>query len=330
MSIKRLAFLTVVITFGSIVFGSYVASSQSGLGCGTEWPLCNGEVIPTLQGETLIAFTHRIIEAVLGILTVFLFVKVVRAMVRPSVRRAAYWMVALLFLQVLLGALVVWFDLPTFVIAGHLLIAMFFLACVLFIWRRSIEGEKVRFNRVPLSNYQQRKIKIHINVFLGLVILILFVGAYVKHDLIGTSCEWLTCGESTLPTTGPEMIQTTHRILGFVITIYSMLLTYWSYAKKWGTQLQKRFTLVFITVATQVVMGILTIVTNIDIEWAMLHVGVGTLLFAFIVEAQLFMGTTIMNKAKLHTLSDAHRSSKTKLKNKYSGVKKLSGNNKMN
>ena len=110
------------------MFGGYVASSQSGLGCGPEWPLCNGEVIPTLQGDTLIEFAHRVIGAILGVLTIILFAKVKRAKMSYAVRTAANWMVALLIFQVILGAIIVWFHLPTFIIAGHLIIAMLFLS----------------------------------------------------------------------------------------------------------------------------------------------------------------------------------------------------------
>lgn len=320
LSIKNLSFLTLIVTFALIVFGGYVASSQSGLGCGPEWPLCNGVVIPTLQGDTLIEFAHRVIGAILGVLTIILFIKVVRANISSLVLSAAYWMIGLLIFQVLLGAIVVWYHLPTFVIAGHLIIAMLYLACVLIIWRQASEKENQYHSLISLSSNQQRKINIHIIVFLGLVILLLFVGAYVKHDFIGTSCGWLTCGDSIIPTTGPEIIQTIHRFLGFAIGIYSILLVYWSFAKKWGTQLQKRFTLVFITVAVQVVLGILTIVTSIDMVWALLHVAVGTLLFTFIAETRLFMVTIVSNKVKLNVVSSKQKAKKTKLKDKFSEV----------
>ncbi|MEK5037626.1 COX15/CtaA family protein [Sporosarcina sp. FSL K6-3457] len=297
MSIKRLSFVVALITFGLIVFGGYVASSQSGLGCGPEWPLCNGEVIPTLQGDTLIEFAHRVIGAVLGVLTIILFVKVKRAKMSSSVRTAANWMGGLLIFQVVMGAVIVWFHLPTFIIAVHLIIAMLYLACVIVIWRQSTK--RMVIHSVRLSNQQQRKITRHIKVLLGLVLVVLFVGAYVKHDFIGMSCGWATCGDSVLPSTGPEFVQTTHRLLGVFLAVYSLLLTYWSFAKGWGASLQKRFSFVSVTIAVQVVLGILTILTAIDIVWAMLHVAVGTLLFVIVAESYIFMGTLDKEKGRL-------------------------------
>lgn len=317
VSIKRLSFWVAIITFGLIMFGGYVASSQSGLGCGPEWPLCNGEVIPTLQGETLIEFAHRVIGAILGVLSIILFAKVKRAKMSKAVNTAANWMVALLIFQVLLGAIIVWFHLPTFIIAGHLLIAMLFLACVLVIWRRS--SERMVIQRIALSTQQQRKITRHIKVLLGLVLAIFFVGAYVKHDFIGTSCGWVTCGDSLIPRSGPEIVQTTHRLLGIVLAVYSMLLTYWSFAKRWGAPLQKRFITILVTVALQVILGVLTIVTAIDIVWAMLHVAVGTLLFAVIAEASIYMATLVKEKGRLVPFSTKQLSMKNGKSGSYLG-----------
>jgi protoheme IX farnesyltransferase len=43
-----------------IVFGAFVRATGSGAGCGSHWPLCNGQVLPrSTQIETLIEFTHR-------------------------------------------------------------------------------------------------------------------------------------------------------------------------------------------------------------------------------------------------------------------------------
>lgn len=44
-----------------IVWGAYVRASNSGAGCGSHWPLCNGEVIPSSPTiKTLIEYSHRL------------------------------------------------------------------------------------------------------------------------------------------------------------------------------------------------------------------------------------------------------------------------------
>lgn len=301
MSIRRLSFLTIILTFCLIAFGGYVASSQSEMGCGSDWPLCNGEIIPYLKGDTLIAFTHRAIGAVLGVSTVILYFKILRAKVSPTIRKAANWMMVLFFVQILLEAFGVWFEVPTFVIAGHLIVQIIFLACVLGIWSRS-----GIFKYASLNYKLHKKITAHLKVLLALVVLTLFVGAYVKHDMMGTSCGWLACGESIVPTTGPQLIQTTYSLLGIILAVYSLLLTYWSVAKGWSAHLQKRFKLISMTVVMQVVLGVLTVVTHIDMRWAILHVAVGILLFAIVVETRLFMTTIVLKKGKVILFSTTH------------------------
>src|SRR5262249_20595713 len=44
-----------------IVWGAYVRASGSGAGCGSRWPLCNGEVIPGSPTiKTIVEFSHRL------------------------------------------------------------------------------------------------------------------------------------------------------------------------------------------------------------------------------------------------------------------------------
>ena len=44
-----------------IVWGAYVRASSSGAGCGSHWPLCNGEVIPSSPTiKTIVEYSHRL------------------------------------------------------------------------------------------------------------------------------------------------------------------------------------------------------------------------------------------------------------------------------
>lgn len=51
-----------------ILFGAWVRISHSGDGCGSNWPTCHGEVIPTAPSTaTLIEFTHRLTSGLCGV-----------------------------------------------------------------------------------------------------------------------------------------------------------------------------------------------------------------------------------------------------------------------
>lgn len=58
-----------------ILWGAYVRASGSGAGCGSHWPLCNGEIITrSPQVETMIEFTHRVSSGLALLLVVGLAV----------------------------------------------------------------------------------------------------------------------------------------------------------------------------------------------------------------------------------------------------------------
>jgi cytochrome c oxidase assembly protein subunit 15 len=98
--------------FVVVLWGAYVRASGSGAGCGSHWPLCNGEVVPRAPRlETIIEFTHRVTSGVALIATIglavwsfFLFPR------RDRVRRMATLGVIFLVVEALLGAGLVLFQ----------------------------------------------------------------------------------------------------------------------------------------------------------------------------------------------------------------------------
>jgi len=161
-----------------ILWGAYVRASASGAGCGSHWPLCNGEVVPrSPQLATIIEFTHRITSglalfAVLGL--------VIWSAVRfPSghrVRRAA--MVSLIFIvmEALLGAGLVLLQLVAqdassgraFYLSLHLVNTLFLLgALALAAW----------FSREPLESARSGRRSFVMTGTLPVAILVSVTGA---------------------------------------------------------------------------------------------------------------------------------------------------------
>ena len=103
----RLSLATTMLLFGLIVLGSVVRTTGSGLAC-PDWPLCQGRLIPPFQFNVLIEWFHRLFAL---LTSVTLFVTVGWTMIHPATRARvgalAALAVALLFVQVLLGALTV-------------------------------------------------------------------------------------------------------------------------------------------------------------------------------------------------------------------------------
>src|SRR5258708_468258 len=95
-----------------VLWGAYVRASGSGAGCGSHWPLCNGEVVPRApRPDTIIEFAHRatsgmdvIATVALAVWSFYLFPR------RHSVRRLAILGVIFLIFEALLGAGLVRFE----------------------------------------------------------------------------------------------------------------------------------------------------------------------------------------------------------------------------
>jgi cytochrome c oxidase assembly protein subunit 15 len=95
-----------------VLWGAYVRASGSGAGCGSHWPLCNGEVVPVAPRiETIIEFTHRMMSgvALVGVVALWLWSL---ASFGPGsrVRRMALTSFVFLITEALLGAGLVLFN----------------------------------------------------------------------------------------------------------------------------------------------------------------------------------------------------------------------------
>jgi heme A synthase len=134
MRSRRFArFAWAVLAFNVLVvlWGAFVRATGSGAGCGSHWPLCNGEVLPRAPRiETLIEFSHRLTSGTALILVVILAVWAYRVYSRGHhVRKAALASLLLMLVEALVGAGLVLLELVAhnvsvaraYWMAGHLI-----------------------------------------------------------------------------------------------------------------------------------------------------------------------------------------------------------------
>lgn len=104
----RYAWIVLVFNVGVILLGALVRATGSGAGCGPNWPSCQGELLPELEGATAIEFVHRATSAVALALVVVLFVWVLRRVERGGPARVgASLALASIVGEALIGALIV-------------------------------------------------------------------------------------------------------------------------------------------------------------------------------------------------------------------------------
>jgi len=123
-----------------VLWGAFVRASGSGAGCGSHWPLCNGQVVPRPERlETMIELAHRVSSAVDGLLVLGMLAWAFRAWPKGSpVRLGAVLSTVLIVTEGLIGAGLVLFEMVAenrsaaraWWMAAHLVNTFFLLAAL--------------------------------------------------------------------------------------------------------------------------------------------------------------------------------------------------------
>ncbi|WP_163581856.1 COX15/CtaA family protein [Gracilibacillus saliphilus] len=265
--LKTKLLVVIVLTYMLIVFGGYVASSESGMGCGPEWPLCNGAVIPELQGDTLIEFAHRVIGLVLFLLFSQIVLQIYKKKRYQHLKTITLYSYLLLLFQIIAGAVVVILDLPALVVTLHLMLAMIFSGLLLYLYHHT---NNTLFNEKKF---------IHLRLLLLILLITIGLGAYIKHTSIGLACSWLDCHDTFMPASLVEWIQTIHRVFALISFVYLIFVTF--------IYRNRSILIALVLFVIQVAVGIITILTNIDMFWSVLHLAFATAVYYFVLDTWL-------------------------------------------
>ena len=123
-----------------VLWGAFVRATGSGAGCGSHWPLCNGQMVPRAPVlATVIEFTHRVTSGLDLVLVAALLVWAFRAFPRlHPARLGAVLSVVFLVTEALLGAGLVLFEhvaknvsmARAWSLSAHLINTLTLLACL--------------------------------------------------------------------------------------------------------------------------------------------------------------------------------------------------------
>ncbi|MGI9146719.1 MAG: COX15/CtaA family protein [Chloroflexota bacterium] len=119
---------------GVVYLGAYVRHAGISLAC-ADWPLCNGQLVPSLAGPSGIVFTHRL--AALGVILLLIWLAR-QARVVGIGSRAAVVTLGLGVLQALSGGAVVWSQLGLFSTLAHAGIMALLFAGLAYLVRLSV------------------------------------------------------------------------------------------------------------------------------------------------------------------------------------------------
>ncbi|MFD1134684.1 COX15/CtaA family protein [Paenibacillus urinalis] len=229
--LKRISYVTTIFMFFATFGGGIVTRTESGLGCGNEWPLCHGKFVPAHTIASVIEYTHRLVSTTAGILAVATLVLfLLYSQKRRDLQFFALLTLIFVSIQGAMGALAVVFTQSPPVMALHLGFAFISLASSLMTSLGARQEEKLGglevFHRMPRTRLNFRNFVWILTIYSYVVV---YTGAFVSHtDSAGACSGFPLCNGTLLPElSGGVGIAFIHRLAGFVLVFLILVLWLW-------------------------------------------------------------------------------------------------------
>ncbi|XKH51899.1 heme A synthase [Chryseomicrobium palamuruense] len=280
--------LSVLSTLGMLMIllgGALVTKTESGLGCGRNWPDCNGNLIPKeITAEVLIEFSHRAVTLAVSVLILALAIWSWRRIghVRET-KFLAITSVFFLVLQALIGAAQVLWGQGDFILALHFGISLISFAAVFLLTLLVFEVDKKFASSKIVIDKKLRWHTIGVTLYSYVVI---YTGALVRHTESSLICrDWPLCrnDEFALPSNMYEWVQMGHRAAAALIFIWLLYIMIYA-IKNYKSQkvIYYGWIIAFTLVALQATTGMLSVLTRLNLYVALFHSLFITLLFGLL------------------------------------------------
>lgn len=272
--LRTLATASAIATFLLVTLGGLVRATQSGLGCGTDWPDCSGRVIPVFSDYTVvIEYSHRLAAAVVTVLIAALaFTAIRNHRDRPKIMWSSVGAFFLVLFQAGLGAVVVMLELHTDTVVLHLGTAMTLLALLIHLNLRirASEGAELRSDR----SVSRASLGAALSVFA-----LLLVGSYLSGTGgTGGFRDWPLMDGKVVPDLAQQAqaIHFFHRALAAVVGVIVFAVGIRVLRKKNEMPLAARFAHIAMGLfAVEVLFGAANVWTGLNSGFVTAHLAIG-------------------------------------------------------
>ena len=282
---SRLTWVAAAATFFLIAFGGFVRISESGLGCGDDWPLCNGQLVPDMSFATMIEFGHRLVAAVVAMLVVAVAFTAFKwgtsgDPLWTRLKRAGVAAVVLVVIQIMLGAVTVWLELPPASVILHLGTAMLLMG--LLVAAALNAGSAVAGRTMKVSDAASGAAMW--TAVYGFVVVL--AGGLVANLDAGHACQGFpACNGSWMPADNPLMhIHWGHRLLAYVLFAWALFLPTFVKKRRPGDAGARRAAItVTVLVFLQVLIAAGMVSMSLPVWMRATHVALGAAVFGALV-----------------------------------------------
>lgn len=265
--------------------------SNSAEGCGPDWPLCNGKVLPALDNtHVIIEFLHRFLVGLFAIIAVVFAIWAWNRFGRwLEVKIFASITIGFIVIQSVLGALAVVFVNPPEVLALHMgfgllgLVGTALLTVFLFQYKSYLTSRPngLENRNEPLSSGLRNLMRwTWVYAFVAV-----YIGSYVGFRDAGTACSgWPLCNGQWFPGfTGNIGLVFAHRLIAVGLAVLvTVLLVRLMRLKHARHDLYVGTAYLLILVLLQIASGAYVILSNLNINADLLHVSILMVLFTLL------------------------------------------------
>ena len=223
---RGLAWATTISVFAMLVLGGVVRVTESGLGCGDDWPLCAGKWLPPLETEPIIEYAHRVAASFLvGPLIAATFIASwIRYRRVPWIIWPAAVAVALVIVQSLLGWVTVATELSGHIVMTHLAVAELTFACCILVLVMAHRGGLREGPAQWAKGGARRFPSLAVWACVALFVLLLS-GSYLTNEASATwACnQWPLCTNEwggVFPSGKLALIHMAHRYVALVAGLF--------------------------------------------------------------------------------------------------------------
>jgi heme A synthase len=265
-----------------VAIGGLVRATKSGLGCGTDWPHCQGRLVPALENRAvLIEYSHRITATVvvmlLALLAITAFVQHRRS---PRILWSAVAAFGLVIAQAILGAIVVKMELEAVSVVLHLFTAMLLLGLLVYITVASFAARgKLAKRDAGISNQA--------GFAASCVLLLLLVGSYVSGRGAGTVFnDWPLMNGRLVPDLSVQLaaLHFLHRALALIVGVVVAVVASRVIRRKREMPVQAKLMQSALGLfGLEVVIGALNVWTDLNAAAVTAHLLTGALIWASLV-----------------------------------------------
>jgi heme A synthase len=285
LKIRNTAYIAAGFAYLLIVFGGIVRITGSGMGCGDDWPLCNGRVIPSLADlATVIEFGHRVAALAVSALVVGVATLAFVQREQPGgsgpggTVRPALLAVALLAAVAALGAVTVKLELPPASVVLHLGAAMALLGTLVVAGLRAEHVAKTgqpteRGTRNPTVRSAQ------VALWLGAGALLLGALTANMEGAAGACLGFPLCSGQVWPTSGAgglAHVHWTHRLFAYGLALHLVGMVFAMRRRPAPKAVTRALWAAVSLTVLQVVVGAGMVLSILQPTWRAAHLAAGT------------------------------------------------------